>query len=64
MCANRVGYVLNGDSTEMFVFADSLHEELLVQVVQVVLHKHMNVAHDLQYIHTLAQKNYWIAGVC
>lgn len=55
VCPDRIGDVLDGDSVEMFVLTGGLHKELLVQVVQVMLHKHVDVAHDLQHIHTLAK---------
>lgn len=45
--------MLDGHCVEVFVVAGGLNEELLVEVVQVVAYKHMDVAHDLQHIYTL-----------
>ena len=41
------------DGVEVFVVGRPLHEDLVVEVVQVLGHKDVNVAHDLQDIQTL-----------
>lgn len=40
----------NVDGVEVFVVAGTLNEDLVVEVVQVFGHKHMDVTHDLKDI--------------
>lgn len=56
MRADGVGDVLDGDGVEVLVVAGGLNEELLVKVVEVVAHKHVDVTHYLQHVHALPGK--------
>lgn len=55
MRADGISNVLDGDSVQMLVVAGGFHKKLLVQIIQIVLHKHVNITHDLQDIHSLPQ---------
>ena len=50
---DRVGDVPYIDSVKVLVVAGRLHEDLVVQVVEVARDKHVQVAHDLQNIQAL-----------
>jgi hypothetical protein len=43
------------DGVEVLVVGRALHKDLVVEVVQVLGHKHVDVAHDFQNIQTLQQ---------
>ena len=55
MCSDRIGNVPNVDGIEVLVLAIGFHENLVIQVVQVIGHKDVNVAHDFQHIQALFQ---------
>ena len=45
------------DGVEVFAIGGPLHKELVVEVVAVVAHKDMDVAHDLQHVQSLQGKS-------
>ena len=53
MSSDGVCYVGDVDSVEVLVVAGGLQEDLVVQVVQVSRHKHVQVAHNLQNVKAL-----------
>ena len=56
VCAYGVGDVPDVDGVEVFVVGCPLHEDLVVEVVQVLGHKDVDVAHDLQHIQALTKQ--------
>ena len=44
------------DGVEVFVVGSPLHKDLVVEVVQVLGHKDVDVAHDLQHIQALTKQ--------
>ena len=57
--ADRVRYMPDVDSVEVFVVTGSLDEDLVVEVVEKLGHENVNIPHDLQHIQTLESgKNY------
>lgn len=55
MRANGVGNVANVDRVQMLVLAGGFYENLMVEVVQIVGDKNMDVSHDFQHIEPLLQ---------
>ena len=62
MGADGVGYVPDVDGVEVLAVGRPLHKELVVEVVAVVDHKHVNVPHYLQHIKPLWGEDPYIAG--
>ena len=53
VCSDRIGNVPDVDGIEVLVLAIGFHENLVIQVVQVIGHKDVNVSHDFQDIQAL-----------
>ena len=53
MCTYGVCYVPNIDCVEMFIVTGSLHEDLVVQVIEKLGDKDVDIPHDFKHIQAL-----------
>ena len=55
MRSDRIGNVPDVDGIQVLILTIGFDENLVIQVVQVIGYKHVNVAHDFQHIQALFQ---------
>ena len=48
-----IGNISNVDRIQMFVLTATLHKNLMIQIVQIIGNKHMNISHNFQNVQAL-----------